>query len=302
MKQLPNGIFPTMLVLYTADNKIDYPGMENLIEWYIKNGVHGIFALCHSTEIHKLSINEKAELAKFVTKTVNGRVPVVTAGAVADTIEEQMIEAKKILEANPYAFVFIRNRLGKTYEDFKKNIDYIISALPANIPLGIYECPYPYKQFLTDDELKYAVSTKRFVFLKDTSCDTAVMKRRADIVKGSVFKLYNANCATFYESLMFGYSGFSGIMANFHPDLYSWVSEHPEDKKAAVIDKYLGMTSVIEARCYPVCAKKYLKIYEGFNISDYSRAVKDETVPALTAELDALNYLTQYCRNLIREW
>lgn len=299
MKQITDGIFPTMLVLYTEDNKIDYDGMEKLLEWYIEKGVHGIFALCHSTEIHKLSTDEKASLAHFVMKTVAGRVPVVMAGAVGDTPDDQLREAARIIEAEPDAFVFIRNRQGKTEDEFKASIEHLIAALPAELPLGFYECPFPYKQFLTDAELAYAASTGRFVFLKDTCCDVAVMKRRAAVVAGSGFRLFNANCATYYESLGFGYNGFSGIMANFHPDLYSWVSDHPDDPRSAVIDKYLGITSVIEARCYPICAKKYLNMYEGFHICETSRAVADETVPALTAELDALHFMTQYCRNLI---
>lgn len=299
MKQMPDGIFPTMLVLYTDENRIDYDGMRQLIEWYLANGVHGIFALCHSTETHKLSLSERCELACFVTKIVNGRVPVVTAGAISDNIGSQLAEVCEILGAHPDAFVFIRNRLGKSFEEFRANIDRIIQELPADLPLGIYECPYPFKQFLTDDELRYAVSTGRFVFLKDTCCDVDVMRRRAEIARGSSFKLYNANCATYYESLGFGYSGFSGVMANFHPRLYAWVAEHPDDPRAFILDKYLGMTSVIEARCYPVCAKKYLKTHEGLDISDFSRSTRDETIPALAYELEALNYLTKYCESLI---
>ena len=300
MKQLTNGIFPTMLVLYNKENKIDYKGMKALIEWYIKKGVHGIFALCHSTEIHKLTVDEKTELAAFVMKTVAGRVPVVMAGATEDSLDDQLATANKIIEAaHPDAFVFLRNRLGDDFETFKNRLDYLIDKLPADVSLGLYECPFPYKQWLTDEELAYTVKTERFVFLKDTCCNVEIMKRRAAIVKGTSFKLYNANCATYYEMINHGYSGFSGIGANFHPDLYAFIANNLRDPRCEFIDKVIGVSSVIECRCYPICAKKYLNMFEGFNVCETSRVIEDTTIPALSAELEGINHLTNYCRELI---
>ena len=301
MKSMPDGIFPTMLVLYTEDNKIDYAGMKNLIEWYIKNGVHGIFALCHSTEVHKLTVEEKVELAAFVMETVAGRVPVVMAGATEDSLDDQLATANKIIAAaHPHAFVFLRNRLGADLEAYKASLDYIIDKLPSDVALGLYECPFPFKQWLTDEELEYTVNTGRFVFLKDTCCDVEVMKRRAAIAKGTSFKLYNANCATFYQMMKLGYNGFSGIGANFHPDLYAFIADNLDDPRCELIDKVIGVSSIIECRCYPICAKKYLNAFEGFNVGTTSRVTEDTMIPAFSAELEGINYLSNYCREMIK--
>ncbi len=299
--ELRNGIYPTMLVAYDTNGKLDLGAQGELLDWYLEHGVHGLFALCHSTESHWLSEDEKTELAAFVHKKIAGRIPVVCSGVTADTVEKQLEQAKRIQSAGAETIVFIRNRLGEDCDTFRRNLDRICSALPDDTQLGMYECPYPYKQYLTDAEFDAVVKTRRFRFLKDTVCNTSVMRRRKEMC-GRIdpsFRLYNANCATLLESIRFGYNGFSGIMANFHPDLYVWMYEHREDPRADILDKYLGMMSVIEMRCYPICAKRYLKKYENIHITDICRSVEDTTVDALWSELEDLYQLTLISRSLI---
>jgi len=300
MKEIKGGIYPTMLVAYTPDNKIDYTAMKALLEWYIAEGVHGIFALCHSTEIHCLTLEERLSLAEFVLTTVNGRVPVVIAGVTATGMEGQLEEAPLFAALNPDALVLISNRLcspGK--DDLIDNLKRIMDVLPQDLPLGIYECPEPYKRIIKDEELSFMAKSGRVAFIKDTCCDTAQMKRRAQIVKGTPLKLFNANCATLLETLRFGYDGFSGIMANFHPALYAWLYAHQQDPKADTLIHYLGMTSVIEMRCYPIPAKRYLRKYVGIPMTDLCRSVADTTVPALSAELSDVYALTKIAHELI---
>lgn len=53
--ELKNGIYPTMLVAYDSNGKLDFGAQGELLDWYLENGIHGLFALCHSTESHWLS-------------------------------------------------------------------------------------------------------------------------------------------------------------------------------------------------------------------------------------------------------
>ena len=39
--RFPGGSWPVMLTPFTEDNKIDYDGLKELVDWYIKNGVCG---------------------------------------------------------------------------------------------------------------------------------------------------------------------------------------------------------------------------------------------------------------------
>ncbi len=53
MKKI-EGIIPVMLTPFTDDNVVDYPGLGNLIDWYIANGADALFAVCQSSEMQFL--------------------------------------------------------------------------------------------------------------------------------------------------------------------------------------------------------------------------------------------------------
>ena len=55
-KNFNNGVWPVMLTPFTDDNRVDYDSLEKLINWYIENGVAGLFADCQSSEMFFLSL------------------------------------------------------------------------------------------------------------------------------------------------------------------------------------------------------------------------------------------------------
>jgi 4-hydroxy-tetrahydrodipicolinate synthase len=269
MKAISNGVWPTMLTPFTDSNEIDYKALEEIIEWYLKNGVDGLFAVCQSSEMFYLSLEERVALAKFVVEKVAGRVPVIASGHVSDDIDDQIEEIKRISETGIDAFVLVSNRLAKAEEDdsvWRKNAEILFKEVP-DIPFGIYECPYPYKRLISPDLLSWCASTGRFLFLKDTCCDIDQLKAKMEAVKGTQLKIFNANSATLLESLKFGISGFSGVMANFHPDLYVWLTKNwdKDTEKAELVQNFIGFASVIELQLYPVNAKYHMNL-EGLNV------------------------------------
>lgn len=91
----------------------------------------------------------------------------------------------------------------------------------------------------------------------------------------------------------------SGIMANFHPALYSWMYEHQEDSRSERLSAYLGVTSLVEHKCYPIPAKRYLKEYVGLPIGDACRSMEDRTVPTLSSELHDIYEMTRIAHEMI---
>ncbi len=223
IKSIPNGVYPTMITPYTTDNKIDYNAVEQLLHWYTERGVAGIFAICQSSEIFFLSFEEKLELLKFIMTHKPEGLSIVASGHTADDLDRQIYEAKAFIDCGIDSYVFISNRFAKADEDddiLLKNMEYVASNIPE-IGLGVYECPYPYKRILTPYVLKRMAETGKYQFLKDTCCDLGMIQQKLDAVKGSELKIYNANSATLLDSLKIGCAGFSGVMANFHPEIYA---------------------------------------------------------------------------------
>ena len=259
--------FTTMITPYKADGSVDYETAEKYVDWYYENGLTGIFAVCQSSEIFYLTLEERVELnrrvyarAKALEKSGNRRFTVVSSGHVADTIEGQIEELNAICAAGTDALIFITNRLDPNNEGddvFIQNAEKLIAALPQDVPLGFYECPYPYKRLVTPKILEWCMSTGRFAYMKDTCCDAALMKERCAQLEGSGFKLLNANCQTLLESMRGGAYGYCGVMANFHPALYAHLCRIFEEKpeEADELQALLCMAGFTESLQYPLTAK-----------------------------------------------
>ncbi len=255
------GCYPTMITPFTETGKVDYKAISGLVEWYIEKGADGIFAVCQSSEMFFLTPEEKLSIAKAVVESAGGRIPIVASGHTSDDINKQIKELEAMGKTGVDAVVLVSNRLaGKDESDsvVLQNANTIFKELP-DITFGLYECPYPYLRLVSDDFLEEMSKTNKLSFIKDVSCSLEKQRVRADIVQGTNTSLFNANTSTLLKSLKYGYSGYNGVMANFHIDLYKWLYDNfeREQKIAKELSDFLTLAAVIEARAYPVSAKYY---------------------------------------------
>ena len=296
------GLWPVMITPFTDEGKIDFVSLEKLIAWYEANGATGLFAACQSSEIFFLTLEERESLVRFVRQ--HAHVPVIASGHVSDSIDDQIEELRRMYEAGAEALILITNRLARQDdppEVFMQNLQRIIAALPEDVPLGFYECPYPYKRLISLEELKWCAESGRFHFMKDTCCNIDIIRQRLKVIEGSPLKLYNANTTTLLDSLEAGAAGFSGVMMNFHPELYTWLvnswSEQPD--VARLVQDFLTAFSFIELQVYPVNAKYHLQTVEGVLQSTFTRTKSDTLLSATgRAEVDQLNRAANAVREL----
>ena len=270
-------LWPVMLTPFTSEGEVDYASLEKLIDWYEANGVDGLFAVCQSSEIHCLSLKERVSIARFVKE--HAHVPVIASGHISDGFNDQLEELKAVASTGVDALILITNRLvpaGRQSESIIPRVDRIMKEIP-DIKLGFYECPQPFKRLITPEELEWCARSDRFAFMKDTCCDIETIRKRIEILKGTSFELYNANTTTLLDSLRAGAAGFSGVMLNFHPDLYRCLADHMDDADMAEkLQAFLTVFSEIERQYYPVNAKYHLNAIEGVLSSDYTRKVPAE--------------------------
>ncbi len=283
----PDGVWPTMITPFTASGKIDRKGLDALIEWYREAGVTGLFAVCQSSEMFSLSRAERVALARYCVEAADG-LPVVASGHISDSISEQCDELNEIAATGIDGLVFVSNRTAAEDESDDVWIERtarVVESL-SSIPLGVYECPYPYKRLITDKTLNWMLDTGRFVFVKDTSCEIGIIGARLAQAEGQVLRLFNANTRTLLASLRLGAAGYSGVMANFHPQFYVRLCRdwNRNGFDADGLAEYLTDASEIEKHSYPMIAKEYLKRI-GLPIEPYWR--KDPTKVGLAAEEEA---------------
>jgi len=261
MLSIRPGIYPTMITPYDENGKVDMDAVRRIVEFYAERGCDGIFAVCQSSEMFFLTEDERAELAKEVVKAAAGRMEIVVSGHVSDKVEDQIRELKRMQESGAAALVMVSNRLAAADEDddvLLANMNKILDAIP-DAKFGMYECPYPYKRLLSDKVLEAMAESGRFAFIKDTCCDAELIAHRVKVLDGRC-GLFNANTATLLDTLRAGADGFSGIMANLHPELYAWLyrnyREQPE--KADKLSAFLSLASGIERALYPTSAKYHM--------------------------------------------
>lgn len=202
-----DGMWPVMLTPFARDGTVDGNALDELTEWYIQEGSDGLFACCQSSEIFYLSLDERVQIVQRVKDKAKGRIPVIASGHIGNSIQEQIYELQAMAEAGADAVILITNRLARREDSdsvFLKNLETIMEYVPERIPLGFYECPYPYKRLLSPEVTEYCVKSGRFAFLKDTSCDIKNIQEKLNIIRGSEMKLFNANTTTLLESLKAG--------------------------------------------------------------------------------------------------
>ena len=276
IKAIADGVWPTMVTPFNDNNEIDYDGVRQIIDWYERQGVAGIFAVCQSSEMTYLSIEERVSLAKFIVSNTPPHMRVIASGHVADDPDTQIEDAKRVIDTGVDAYVFITGRLAaKSDSDdvMLHNLDYVINGIGSDVTFGLYECPAPYHRLLPPDTLKRIAELGQFAFLKDTCCDAGLIAEKLKAIEGTALKLFNANTATLLDSLRHGAAGYSGLMANFHADIYVWLcanyAKFPE--KARQFQAIAGALSTMQYQQFPTNAKYHMTL-EGINIGITSRS------------------------------
>lgn len=305
------GVYPTMITPYRKNGEVDDTAVEALTEWYWKRGCDGIFADCQSSEIQFLTLDERVNILHTVMQKVYAlaeqdpsrpRMTVVASGHVSDGFEDQVRELNAIAAEKPDALILISNRMdiaNTSDEAWIADTGRLIAELPAEMPLGIYECPKPYKRLLTEKMLRWCVENGRFYFVKDTCCDAELIRARLEICKGSHLKLFNANAQTLLETVRAGVYGYCGVMANFHPDLYTRLLKGDlNSSDASLLQDFLGLAATIEGQTYPCCAKYYLNRFEGVAMEPDARSADVRNLTAYQKScVDQLAELTNAIRN-----
>lgn len=302
MKIINSGVYPVMLTPYNQDGSIDYGAVEALTEWYWERGCHGLFAVCLSSDLFDLTLEERVKLTKLVSEKAArlaaadpSRTPmsIVSSGHISVTEDEQARELNAIYEAGADSVVLITNRTDKqklSDDNWILETERLLSRLPDDITVGFYECPAPYKRLITPRMIDWMKDFGRVTFIKDTCCDMGMIRDRLQRMEGSSIKLFNANAQTFLPSMRAGAAGFSGVMANFNPEFFVWLYENfkTQPEKADLIQNYLcAQAGLIEGGHYPLNVKYLLAERDGI-----SNAVMRRGNPA-----DSLSAYETYCAN-----
>ena len=287
---------PVMITPFNLKAKVDLDVVSVLIDFYLAAGVKGFFANCLSSEMFSITEDERLELTKHIVEYVNRRVPIVATGSFGLTIEDKAEFTKRIYNTGVDAVIMITGHFAKVDEGddvLIRNFDTMF-RLTNDIPLGMYECPAPYKRIIGADVFKKILSADRMVYHKDTSITHENVKTKLDILKETRSKLefYDAHTPNAMFSLQQGAKGMSSISGNFYPEIMVWMTENANDpsKKNEVVWLQSELTKVdpLIHIAYPMSAKYFLQ-KRGLPVRTISRATAFQLTPEQRETLDDIH-------------
>ena len=116
-------------------------------------------------------------------ETVACRVPVVATGTFGGPLAQQADFINRIHDTGVQAVIVITSQLvqpDESDEVFMEQLHKLL-ALTEGTPLGLYECPVPYKRLINSTMLAELLPTGRIVYHKDTSLDADEVARRLKV-------------------------------------------------------------------------------------------------------------------------
>ncbi len=305
---MPKKFVPVMITPFTPDARIDYEMLEKLIDFYLAAGVKGLFANCQSSEMFSITNEERIALTKAVVKQVNGRVPIVASGSFGLTIEDKAEFTKRIFDTGIDAVVLITSHFAGIDEEDDKLLERFekLISLTGDVPLGLYECPAPYKRLVTPEILKALISTNRMRYHKDTSCNRDQVKEKLAVLKDTPMQFFDAHTPNGVFSMKSGAAGMSSISGNFYPEILVWLCDNVDNpnKQEEVnwLQEELTKVDPLIHQAYPMSSKYFLK-ERGLPVHLISRSqVLDPTPEQKKVLHSILNTFRSWCEKLdIRE-
>jgi 4-hydroxy-tetrahydrodipicolinate synthase len=257
--------WPVVLTPFKSDLSIDWDGYSRLISFYLENGASGLFAVCHSSEMDFLELDEILHLAQTAVDLVPDGIEVVASIGKCQSPDEMAARTVRLAETGVAGVILTCSSLGAAEESDDVIADRLFAlAEKVHTPLGLYESPIPYHRLVGDKLLQEVADSGRFIFLKDTSANIDLIGKRMQIVEGSSLEIFSAHTSSLLEALRLNVDGYSGIGTNFFPDQFSWlVSNWQSDPSHATMVQYFlaqRECELVGGAAYPASAKQFLSL------------------------------------------
>ncbi|MEO6169095.1 MAG: 4-hydroxy-tetrahydrodipicolinate synthase [Chitinophagales bacterium] len=218
------GTGVALITPFKSNGKIDFAALEKLIHFNIENGVNYFVSLGTTGETATLSKEERKEVWKFTSKSVNGKVPLVAGiggNNTAEVVETVKTFQQKgfdaILSVSPY---YNKPTQEGIYQHFMK----ITEATP--LPIILYNVPGRTSSNITaETTIRLAKTTEKFIGMKEASgnfaqCMHIVKEKPAD------FLVISGDDIITLPMIGFGMDGVISVVGQAFPkDFSSMVNE-----------------------------------------------------------------------------
>lgn len=206
-----HGIVPAMVTPFTADEQLNEPALQMLVNRLIGDGVHGVFVLGSQGEYYALDPLEKRRAIEVTVEAAAGRVPVyagtganTTRDAIALTQIAEHAGADAVSVLTPSFITPSQDELYEYYRDI---------AASTRLPVLLYSNPGR-----TGVQISVAVAARlsqldNVVGIKDSSGDLSIT---AAFIAATppAFKVFAGRDTLVFATMLYGGSGAVAASAN----------------------------------------------------------------------------------------
>jgi 1-pyrroline-4-hydroxy-2-carboxylate deaminase len=163
------GVFPAVTTQFNADESLNIPATQKLIERLIQGGVHGFIMLGTCGENCSLRADEKRKVISAAKEVVGGRIPILSGVSEFTTAEAALYarDAQKIgIDGLMVLPAMVYN------SDTRETLNHFRTvARASDLPIMIYNNPLVYKVDIKPETFAELASEKTIVSIKESSDD-----------------------------------------------------------------------------------------------------------------------------------
>ena len=199
------GVYALMLTPYHDDLTVNYDAYAAYTEFQVSTGAGHLFAVCGTSEMAELTLDEREKLAKLTVKYASG-TPVVATANMEPSWFAQVEEVKRMSQTGVDGLVFVTKGM---HDDPERQFTYLNElAQHTELPLLLYEFPGCQPHKMEAEVYKRLVDTGRFVGIKDTTSNMKDICEKIDVQGDS--NILQANVPLLLEAWK---AGARGVMA-----------------------------------------------------------------------------------------
>ncbi|HZJ78225.1 MAG TPA: dihydrodipicolinate synthase family protein [Clostridia bacterium] len=197
-----SGVYSLLLTPFYEDLSIDYKAFENYVAFQASKKPQHLFAVCGSSEMTNLTLEERLNIATLAVKN-SGDSEVFASANMEPSWLAQVDEVKRMEETGVDGLVFVT----KGYGDNQERMFTYLSELASHtkLPIMLYEFPGFKPHKMTGQTYGKLVETGRFIAIKDTTCTMPKIKEKI-AVQGNTAVL-QANIPYLFDSYIAGARG-----------------------------------------------------------------------------------------------
>ena len=244
------------------DGAADYGKLEELIEFHIDSGTHGIVPVGTTGESPTLSHAEHQEVIKFTVETVRGRIPVV-AGTGSNSTEEALRLTKFAEDVGADAALLVTPYYNKpTQEGIYRHFRAI--ADKTSLPLILYNVPGRTVVNIEPETVeRLFCDCESIIGIKETS-GSLEQASRIIFLCGDDLILLSGDDAVNYPLLTVGAKGFISVTANIAPadvsEMYNSFARGEFEKAKELHYRLFPLSRVLFVESNPIPVKAALAV------------------------------------------